>query len=182
MKRMYMLSITPLYTAIKTYTEALIPDCVVVQQKQNEPTPVAVKPGDKKVLTMYHERTKKIGSDRRGAPDKDGVSTWHGERELFLTFELFNGPALSLLESLCTMWFMDEHFRLFRAAGFVPVDSEDPKSSTRLHGGKNVPSALVNCRFRTSIVFTENVGLIENVTITGTINDTRNLEINVSKN
>ncbi|MFC3227333.1 LIC_12616 family protein [Marinibaculum pumilum] len=137
----------------------------VIRADQNAPRPATP------FATVKVLADAPVGHAHIADVDDDGIVRIGQDSELTVSLQVFGGEAMDLAQALQRSLDRTTVQEDFRRAGLVYVDLLTPVSDTTAVTGSGFESrAQFDLRFRTATEITDDVGLIETVIGTGTIN------------
>lgn len=159
-----MIDLSAVKTALYTWANTAS-GITVVFADQSAPRPA------KPYISLKVTGLNSIGHDYEGLPDATGDASFRGNREFQVYAQTIGSNAIQYAEALHSSLEMRASRDQLATAGIVFVENLGINDITELLETEWEERAQIDFRFRIASVDTENVGLIEHVEVTQTIND-----------
>lgn len=159
---------TTLKNGIYNWVTTIVPGVPCVWEYQNAPAPTLP------YIGLNIARVSSIGMDFEDEPDNNGNTSIWGNRELLLQLNYFGSGSLNAMEALYTSLRTEPTLDILHAAGLVYVNKMLQTNVVTLINSNYEERQLLELIFRYSnqgitAASTYNVGLIEHVTGTGSV-------------
>jgi hypothetical protein len=152
-----------IYNIVNAVTPTPDPLIIVQRANINAPRPKT------DYITVLFPTLAQIGEEQSTRPDENGDILRVSDRDITVSLQCISENAMDILEDLKRDIKSKANLQLLRNAGLAYVDMGDVLDITATLGDNDMESrASLDLFLRTAVSITENVGIIESISGTGT--------------